>query len=68
MTVTTKWIEVEGLMAVRNVLTLVLGIAITAIVIIGLVDFDLMLEIWVKVFVAVLFAGAILTAIRQFRT
>jgi hypothetical protein len=32
---------------------------------IGLYDFDLMLEIWVKVFIGVLFAGLIVTVVRK---
>ena len=53
-------------MTIRNILTLVLAIAIIAIVIIGLLDFNLMLEIWVKVFIGVLFAGIIATAVKRF--
>jgi len=48
-------------MGIRNILVLVLAIAITAIIIIGLINFDLMLEIWVKVFIAMLFLGVLVT-------
>jgi len=48
-------------MGMRNLLSLVLAIAIITIVIIGLLDFDLMLEIWVKVFIAMLFLGVLVT-------
>ena len=50
----------------RKVLISVFALAIIAIVIIGLLDFDLMLEIWVKVLIGVLFAGFIFAAVRRF--
>lgn len=53
-------------MKIRNVLTLALTIAIVAIVMIGLLDFDLMLEIWVMVFIGILFGGVIFAAVRHF--
>ncbi len=48
-------------MRVRNTLTLVLAIVVSAIVIIGLFNFGLMLEIWVKVFIGVLLVGVLVT-------
>ena len=42
------------------------ALAIIAIVIIGLLDFDLMLEIWVKVLIGVIFIGVIFTMVRCF--
>lgn len=53
-------------MGIRYILSLVLALAVTAIVIIGLINFGLMLEIWVKVFIGVLFAGAILAVVKRF--
>lgn len=52
-------------MRIRNTLTLVLAIGVSAIVIIGLFNFDLMLEIWVKVLIGVLFVGAIFAVVKR---
>lgn len=52
----------------RKVLISVFALAIIVIVIIGLLDFDLMLEIWVKVLIGVLFVGVIVAAVRRFKT
>ena len=49
----------------NRLLTLVLAIALVAIVIIGLVDFDLFISIWVKVFVAVLLIGTVVVLLRS---
>ena len=50
----------------RKVLISVFALAIMAIVVIGLFDFDLMLEIWVKVLIGVLFVGVIVAAVKRF--
>jgi maltodextrin utilization protein YvdJ len=52
----------------RKVLISVFALAIMAIVVIGLLDFDLMLEIWVKVLIGVLFAGFIFAAVKRFNS
>ena len=52
----------------RKVLISVFALAIMAIVVIGLFDFDLMLEIWVKVLIGVLFAGFIFAAVKRFNS
>jgi len=44
--------------------TLIVLIAIIAIIIIGLINFDLMVELWVKVLIGVLFLGVIITMAR----
>lgn len=44
----------------RKILITVIALAIIILIIIGLINFDLMVEIWVKVFIAVLFIGVIL--------
>lgn len=46
-------------------LTLIAFMGITAAIIVGLLNFDLMLEIWVMVLIGVLFAGVIVTVVRQ---
>lgn len=51
-------------MRIRNILTLVLAIAIIAIIVIGLINFDLMIELWVKLLIGVLFLGALVTVVR----
>jgi len=53
------------MIGIRSILTSVLAIAI--IVIIGLINFDLILEIWVKVLIGVLFMGVIVSLARRFR-
>ena len=47
-----------------KILTLIVAIAIMAIIIIGLINFDLMLELWVKLLIGVLFLGALATVVR----
>ena len=49
----------------RRALTLVLAIALIAIVIIGFVNFDLFLLIWVRVLIAVLLIGASVAIVRM---
>lgn len=49
------------MIGIRIMLPWVLAIAITAIVIIGFLNFDLMLEIWVRAIIAVLFIGVFFT-------
>jgi hypothetical protein len=49
----------------RNTVILVLASVIVAIATIGLFNFDLMIEIWVKILIGVLFAGSVVTIIRQ---
>lgn len=53
-------------MRTRSILALVLAAAIMVIVIIGLLDFDLMLEIWVKVLIGVLFVVVIFAVVKRF--
>lgn len=45
----------------RNVVAVVLAIAIMAIIVVGLINFNLMIELWVKLLVGVLFAGVLVT-------
>lgn len=52
-------------MGVRKLLTIFFALALAAIVIIGLIDFDLMIEIWVKIFIGVLFAGVMIGAVKS---
>ncbi len=52
-------------MGVRKLLIILCSLALVAIVIVGLIDFDLMLEIWVKVLIGVLFAGVIIGAAKS---
>lgn len=52
-------------MGVRKLLTIFFALALAAIVIVGLIDFDLMIEIWVKVFIGVLFGGVIIGAAKS---
>ncbi|MBT9143871.1 MAG: hypothetical protein DDT29_02285 [Dehalococcoidia bacterium] len=46
-------------------LTLIVSIAIMALIIIGLINFDLFLELWVKLFIGVLFLGVLVTVVRR---
>lgn len=48
----------------RKILTLIVSVAIIAIIIIGLINFDLMVLLWVKVLIGVLFAGVLVTVAR----
>ena len=52
-------------MGIQRLLTIVLGIAIIAIIIIGLINFDLFLELWVKLLIGLFFLGAIVTLVRS---
>jgi len=47
-------------MRIQNILTLVLATAVVVICVVGLFDFDLFVELWIKIFIGVLFAGAII--------
>ena len=51
----------KRIMGMKKILTLIISIAIIAIIIIGLINFDLMVELWVKVLIGVLFAGVLVT-------
>lgn len=53
-------------MRIRNTLSLVLAVVVSAIFVVGLFNFDLMLEIWVKVLIGVLLAGAIFAVAKRF--
>ena len=53
-------------MKIEKSLTIVLSLVLVVIVIVGLIDFDLMLEIWVKVLIGVLFMGVIVALVRRF--
>jgi len=44
--------------------TLIVAIAIMAIIVIGLINFSLFLELWVKVLIGVVFFGALVTVVR----
>ena len=48
----------------RNIVTLVLAVAIMAIIVVGLINFNLMIELWVKLLVGVLFAGVLVTIVK----
>ncbi|MCL0058506.1 hypothetical protein M1O47_02305 [Dehalococcoidia bacterium] len=52
-------------MGIQRLLTLFLAIAIIAIIIIGLIDFDLFLELWVKLLIGLFFLGAVVTLVRS---
>lgn len=52
-------------MGIQRLLTIVLGIAIIAIIIIGLINFDLFLELWVKLLIGLFFLGALVTLVRS---
>ena len=54
------------LMKIGKLLILALSLVLVVIVIVGLINFDLMLEIWVKVLIGVLFAGFIFAAVKRF--
>jgi len=48
----------------RNIMALVLAIAVMAIIVIGLINFNLMIELWVKLLVGVLFAGVLVAIVK----
>ncbi|MCL0059924.1 hypothetical protein M1O20_05550 [Dehalococcoidia bacterium] len=48
-----------------KILTVIVSIAIIAIIIIGLISFDLFLELWVKLLIGLFFLGAIVTLVRS---
>ena len=47
----------------RNILGLVVGLAIVTIIIIGFINFNLFIELWVKLFIGLLFAGVLATTV-----
>lgn len=51
-------------MQIGRVLSLIFAIAITALIIVGLVDFDLFLSIGAKALVAVVIVGILVTVVR----
>jgi len=53
-------------MKIGKLLVIALSLVLVVIVIVGLINFDLMLEIWVKVLIGVLFVGFIVAAVRRF--
>jgi hypothetical protein len=53
-------------MVMRNIVTLVLAVAIMAMIVIGLINFNLMVELWVKLLIGVLFAGVLVTIVKVF--
>jgi hypothetical protein len=53
-------------MKMQKSITLAFSLVLASIVIVGLIDFDLMLVIWVKVLIGVLFAGVIVAVVQQF--
>ncbi len=55
----------EWTTAMSKTLTLIVSIAIMALIIIGLINFDLFLELWVKLFIGVLFLGVLVTVVRR---
>jgi hypothetical protein len=55
-------------MKISKPLILALSLVLVVIVIVGLINFDLMLEIWVKVLIGVLFAGFIFAAFKRFNS
>jgi len=50
----------------QKILGLVLAVVFSAIFIVGLFNFDLMLEIWVKILIGVLFVGTIFWVAKWF--
>ena len=51
-------------MGIQRLLTLVLAIVIIALIIIGLINFNLMIELWVKLLIGVLFLGIFVVVVR----
>jgi hypothetical protein len=58
------WIFLE-LMGVKKIVAILLGLCAVILIIIGLVNFNLMLDIWVKVLIGVLFVGVIAAIIKR---
>jgi len=48
----------------RNIVVLVLALAIMAIIIIGLTNFNLMIDLWVELLVGVLCVGVLVALIK----
>jgi len=55
----------EWTTAVSKTVTLIVAIAIMALIIIGLINFDLFLELWVKLFIGVLFLAVLVTLVKR---
>ena len=55
-------------MEIRNVLTTFCGLAAMVIVVVGFFNFSLMLEIWVKLLIGVLFTGIIVRVGKEILT
>jgi len=53
-------------MSIRKIGAVFLGLCVAATIIIGLFNFDLMLEIWTKFLIGVLFIGIILIVVKQY--
>jgi hypothetical protein len=51
-------------MAIRSIMALVLTVAIIAIIVVGLINSNLMVELWAKLLTGVLFAGVPVTIIK----
>ena len=51
-------------MRIRNIIASVIGLTMVTVIIIGLINFNLMVELWVKLLVGVLFVGAFVTVVR----
>jgi maltodextrin utilization protein YvdJ len=54
------------LMSIKKIVAILLGLCAVIVIIIGLVNFNLMLDIWVKVLIMVLFIGVIAAIIKRF--
>ena len=54
----------KRVMEIQKALTLLLAIALVAIFIIGVVNFDLFVLIWVRVLIATVIIGAVVTMLK----
>lgn len=52
-------------MSVKKIVAIFLGLGAVILIIIGLVNFNLMVDIWVKVLIGVLFVGVIVAIIKR---
>jgi hypothetical protein len=52
-------------MSIKKIVAILLGLCAVIFIIIGLVNFNLMLDIWVKVLIVVLFIGVIAAIIKR---
>jgi len=48
----------------NKIRTLIVSIGIIAIIVIGLINFNLFLELWVKLLIGVVFLGVLVIAVR----